>query len=203
MKRLLKLFSLCLLFVIIAPGILDMVKEFILIIVSLNLIFGLKIGFLVPGTSPSPGFPNAYSTEGVILLARQEILNRSKINASVSLRDTRCDEGLAMVRAYDLVVTQKVDVLLGPACSNGKSCVIILPPPLLSYVNISAQPMQTSLNIVTFACDWYASNCENKMHATWIWKEIFRFYYCYCCYYKAPLFNANTVCLGPFQNAMY
>ena len=100
-----------------------MIKVLILICWSVNLVFGINIGLLIPGNAPSPGFPDYHSTRGVIALARQEIWNRYKFNVSIFLRDTRCDEGLAMVRAYELAVKDKpnVDVLLGPVCSNSKS----------------------------------------------------------------------------------
>ena len=101
-----------------------MIKVFIFICQSLNLVFGLNIGLLIPENSPSPGFPDYYSTRGVIDLARQEIWNRYKLSVSINWKDTNCDEGLAMVRAYELVMkarpTATADVLLGPVCSNSK-----------------------------------------------------------------------------------
>ena len=97
-----------------------MFKVVLFVLCSLNTTFGLQIGLLTPGNAPSRGFPDLYSTKGVVALAKQDVQRRYNFNISIYIRDTRCDEGLAMLRAYELVMKNKVDVLLGPTCSRGK-----------------------------------------------------------------------------------
>ena len=87
----------------------------------LNTVSGLHIGLLLPEVAPSPGFPDFFSSGGIIVLAQQEVYRRYNVNINIHFRDTRCDEGVAMVRAYELATeTPKADVLLGPTCARGK-----------------------------------------------------------------------------------
>ena len=88
---------------------------------------GLNIGLLLPGTAPSPGFPDLDSSAGVVVLAVEEIYRRYGVHINVNARDTRCDAGVAMVRSYSLATDQpKADVLLGPTCARGETFIILV-----------------------------------------------------------------------------